>query len=73
MKIDIPAVGKNYFDHLNMPVAVNLDAPVSVTLNKLQTFATLADYFVFGTGINFFLSTSLYIRLINIASLYSRE
>ncbi|XP_058801694.1 neither inactivation nor afterpotential protein G-like [Phymastichus coffea] len=50
VRMDMPAVGKNYFDHLNMPVSVNVDAPVSVTLAKLQTFATLADYFVFKTG-----------------------
>ena len=47
---ELPQVGKNLFDHLNMPVYVNLDAPVSITLQKMQTLAEVIKYFVFETG-----------------------
>lgn len=50
MITDLPQVGKNLFDHLNLPVYVNLDAPVSITLRKMQTVAEVIKYFVFETG-----------------------
>ncbi|KAK2583983.1 hypothetical protein KPH14_006444 [Odynerus spinipes] len=52
---DLPEVGKNLFDHMNVPVYVNLDAPVSLTLRKMQSIQEVAKYFIFGTG---FLSTN---------------
>ncbi|XP_053993692.1 neither inactivation nor afterpotential protein G-like [Hylaeus volcanicus] len=47
---DLPEVGKNFFDHLLLPVFVNLEARVSITLVKLQTVPELLNYFVFGRG-----------------------
>lgn len=38
------------FDHLNVPVYVNLRERVSITLAKLQTVAEVFNYFAFGTG-----------------------
>ncbi|XP_025985844.1 neither inactivation nor afterpotential protein G isoform X2 [Solenopsis invicta] len=47
---NLPAVGRNLFDHLNVPVYVNLRERVSITLVKLQTVPEVFNYFVFGTG-----------------------
>ncbi|KAG7203346.1 hypothetical protein KM043_013422 [Ampulex compressa] len=47
---NLPGVGKNLFDHLNVPVYVNLDARVSITLVKMQTVPEVFRYFMFGTG-----------------------
>ncbi|XP_050454218.1 neither inactivation nor afterpotential protein G isoform X2 [Cataglyphis hispanica] len=47
---DLPEVGRNLFDHLNVPVYVNLRERVSITLIKLQTVPEVFNYFTFGTG-----------------------
>ncbi|KAM0724913.1 Neither inactivation nor afterpotential protein G [Formica fusca] len=47
---DLPEVGRNLFDHLNVPVYVNLRERVSITLVKLQTVPEVFNYFTFGTG-----------------------
>ncbi|XP_071565978.1 neither inactivation nor afterpotential protein G [Temnothorax nylanderi] len=47
---DLPEVGRNLFDHLNVPVYVNLRERVSITLVKLQTVPEVFNYFAFGTG-----------------------
>ncbi|XP_076296447.1 neither inactivation nor afterpotential protein G [Lasioglossum baleicum] len=47
---DLPAVGKNFFDHIMLPIYVNLEAKVSITLFKLQTLPEVVNYFVFGRG-----------------------
>lgn len=48
---NIPQIGKNLYDHLNLPMYVNLKMPVSITLRKLQTIAELIKYFIFETGL----------------------
>ncbi|CAK9825372.1 Neither inactivation nor afterpotential protein G [Anthophora retusa] len=47
---NLPEVGKNLFDHFMLPVYVNLEAKVSMTLMKLQTLPEVLNYFVFGRG-----------------------
>ncbi|XP_043264504.1 neither inactivation nor afterpotential protein G [Colletes gigas] len=47
---NVPEVGKNLFDHLLIPLYVNLKARVSITLVKLQTLPEVLNYFVFGRG-----------------------
>lgn len=47
---ELPEVGRNLFDQLNVPVYVNLRERVSITLVKLQTVPEVFDYFAFGTG-----------------------
>ncbi|KAL0106761.1 hypothetical protein PUN28_015364 [Cardiocondyla obscurior] len=47
---DLPEVGQNLFDHLNVPIYVNLRERVSITLVKLQTLPEVFNYFAFGTG-----------------------
>ncbi|XP_070161494.1 neither inactivation nor afterpotential protein G [Polyergus mexicanus] len=47
---DLAEVGRNLFDHLNVPVYVNLRERVSITLVKLQTVPEVFNYFTFGTG-----------------------
>ncbi|XP_033351248.1 neither inactivation nor afterpotential protein G isoform X1 [Bombus vosnesenskii] len=47
---NVPEVGKNLFDHLLLPLYVNLQARVSITLYKLQTLPEVLNYFVFGRG-----------------------
>jgi len=47
---DLPEVGRNLFDQLNVPVYVNLRERVSITLVKLQTVPEVFNYFAFGTG-----------------------
>ncbi|KAK0091462.1 hypothetical protein PV326_003200 [Microctonus aethiopoides] len=48
---NIPQIGKNLYDHLNLPMYVNLKMPVSITLRKIQTIAELIKYFIFETGL----------------------
>ncbi|XP_071450197.1 neither inactivation nor afterpotential protein G [Hetaerina americana] len=55
-KLEIPVVadlpvGNNLFDHLNMPVYVSLESPVSVTKEKVMTLRTLWDYMINNKGI----------------------
>ncbi|XP_047353799.1 neither inactivation nor afterpotential protein G [Vespa velutina] len=47
---DLPEVGKNLFDHMNVPLYVNLKASVSLTLRKMQSIQEVAKYLLFGTG-----------------------
>ncbi|KAK9309695.1 hypothetical protein QLX08_000698 [Tetragonisca angustula] len=47
---NLPEVGKNLFDHLLLPLYVNLEARVSMTLYKLQTVPEVLSYFVYGRG-----------------------
>lgn len=47
---NLPEVGKNLFDHLMLPVYVDLKARVSITLVKLQTLHEVLNYFMFGRG-----------------------
>ncbi|XP_014209005.1 neither inactivation nor afterpotential protein G [Copidosoma floridanum] len=55
VRADLPAVGRNLFDHLNMPMYVKLKNPsseaVSITHENLLTLRTLTDYFFGGTGL----------------------
>ncbi|XP_066585401.1 neither inactivation nor afterpotential protein G-like isoform X2 [Prorops nasuta] len=48
---NITEVGKNLFDHFNVPIFANLIAPVSITLKKMQSFRQLFNYIVLGTGL----------------------
>nr|XP_033322727.1 neither inactivation nor afterpotential protein G-like isoform X1 [Megalopta genalis] len=45
---NLPAVGKNFFDQIMLPIYVKLEARVSMTLIKLQTLPEVMNYFVFG-------------------------
>nr|XP_021198094.2 neither inactivation nor afterpotential protein G [Helicoverpa armigera] len=45
------AVGSNFHDHMNMPIYVSIQKPVSVTLSKVFTFSTVAEYFWKNTGL----------------------
>ncbi|XP_068203990.1 neither inactivation nor afterpotential protein G-like [Palaemon carinicauda] len=53
---DIPVVkslrgvGANLQDHLNIPLYVDIKAPISITQNKLQTIPTFWNYLVHGKG-----------------------
>ncbi|XP_015589137.1 neither inactivation nor afterpotential protein G isoform X2 [Cephus cinctus] len=51
LRKNITAVGKNLFDHLNVPIYVNLEKPVSLTLRKMQSVVQVLKYIVFGTGV----------------------
>ncbi|XP_043483834.1 neither inactivation nor afterpotential protein G-like [Leptopilina heterotoma] len=48
---EITEVGQNLFDHLNMPLYVFLQAPITITIKKIQSITTLLQYFIFGTGL----------------------
>ena len=50
MVSNLSEVGKNLFDHLLLPLYVNLEAQVSMTLYKLQTVPEVLNYFVYGRG-----------------------
>uniref|UniRef100_A0A2A4JB55 Glucose-methanol-choline oxidoreductase N-terminal domain-containing protein n=1 Tax=Heliothis virescens TaxID=7102 RepID=A0A2A4JB55_HELVI len=45
------AVGSNFHDHMNMPIYVSIQRPISVTLSKVFTFSTAAEYFWKNTGL----------------------
>ncbi|XP_030028338.2 neither inactivation nor afterpotential protein G [Manduca sexta] len=44
-------VGRNYHDHMNMPVYVSVKKPISVTLSKVFTFSTVWDYIFKNDGL----------------------
>ncbi|XP_021937871.1 neither inactivation nor afterpotential protein G isoform X3 [Zootermopsis nevadensis] len=44
-------VGFNLHDHLNMPLYVSLETPVSVTINKVQQVHQFWDYMIHGKGL----------------------
>lgn len=48
---DSPNVGQNYFDHLNLPLFVSINATASVTLDKILHPRTIVDYLSKGTGV----------------------
>ncbi|CAG2060268.1 unnamed protein product [Timema podura] len=48
--VDLP-VGENLHDHLNMPLYVTLELPVSVTTDKVLTFRQLRKFFLSGEGL----------------------
>ncbi|KAJ9586647.1 hypothetical protein L9F63_019749 [Diploptera punctata] len=55
-KLGIPVVsdlhvGHNLHDHLNMPLYVSIESPVSVTLDKVQQLGQLWDYMIRGKGL----------------------
>ncbi|XP_022824695.1 neither inactivation nor afterpotential protein G [Spodoptera litura] len=43
-------VGRNLHDHMNMPIYVSVQRPISVTLSKVFTFTTAFEYFWKNTG-----------------------
>ncbi|XP_063232717.1 neither inactivation nor afterpotential protein G isoform X2 [Bacillus rossius redtenbacheri] len=45
------AVGKNLHDHMNMPLYVSVEAPVSTTLDKVFTLAEVLKYIASGEGL----------------------
>ncbi|XP_043277851.1 neither inactivation nor afterpotential protein G isoform X2 [Venturia canescens] len=48
---NLPQVGRNLFDHLNVPIYINLETPVSITLKKMQKLSEVFKYMVFGSGL----------------------
>ncbi|XP_049783678.1 neither inactivation nor afterpotential protein G-like isoform X2 [Schistocerca cancellata] len=47
---DLP-VGMNLHDHMNMPLYVSIDAPYSVTIDKIKSVQQIWDYFFHGKGL----------------------
>ncbi|XP_049847200.1 neither inactivation nor afterpotential protein G-like isoform X2 [Schistocerca gregaria] len=47
---DLP-VGMNLHDHMNMPLYVSIDAPYSVTIDKIKSLQQIWDYFLHGKGL----------------------
>lgn len=43
-------VGRNLHDHLNMPLYISIEKPFSMTVDKIQTFSSVFQYFIYGTG-----------------------
>lgn len=43
--VENEAVGKNLHDHMNMPIYVSVNKPVTVTLAKVFTLGAVWDYF----------------------------
>uniref|UniRef100_A0A182VWI7 Glucose-methanol-choline oxidoreductase N-terminal domain-containing protein n=1 Tax=Anopheles minimus TaxID=112268 RepID=A0A182VWI7_9DIPT len=48
---DSPAVGQNYFDHLNLPLFVSINATASVTVDKVLSVDTFLQYLKHGRGV----------------------
>ncbi|XP_052890507.1 neither inactivation nor afterpotential protein G [Anopheles moucheti] len=48
---DSPAVGQNYFDHLNLPLFVSINATASVTMDKVLSRETIVQYLKHGQGV----------------------
>ncbi|XP_075979560.1 neither inactivation nor afterpotential protein G [Anticarsia gemmatalis] len=44
-------VGANLHDHMNMPVYVSIQRPISITLAKVFTFGTVSEYFWKSSGL----------------------
>ncbi|XP_014224375.2 neither inactivation nor afterpotential protein G [Trichogramma pretiosum] len=51
VQLELPAVGQNYVDHFTTPMYGYLEAPVSITFNRVMSLPTIMDYFVFGNGL----------------------
>uniref|UniRef100_A0A182PGV0 Glucose-methanol-choline oxidoreductase N-terminal domain-containing protein n=1 Tax=Anopheles epiroticus TaxID=199890 RepID=A0A182PGV0_9DIPT len=47
---DSPHVGHNYFDHLNLPLFVSINATASVTMDKVLRVDTIVQYLRRGQG-----------------------
>lgn len=43
-------VGKNLHDHLNMPLYVSINEPITMTLNKITNLDSMLSYFLKGKG-----------------------
>lgn len=41
---EVPGVGRNLHDHLNMPLYVSLEQPVSLNIDKIMTFQQFYNY-----------------------------
>ncbi|XP_035781276.1 neither inactivation nor afterpotential protein G-like [Anopheles albimanus] len=48
---DSPQVGQNYFDHLNLPLFVTINATASVTVDKVLSIDSMAQYLRDGRGV----------------------
>uniref|UniRef100_A0A182QPL4 Glucose-methanol-choline oxidoreductase N-terminal domain-containing protein n=1 Tax=Anopheles farauti TaxID=69004 RepID=A0A182QPL4_9DIPT len=48
---DSPHVGKNYFDHLNLPLFVSINTTASVTVDKVLSVKTVMQYLNYGQGV----------------------
>ncbi|XP_077290359.1 neither inactivation nor afterpotential protein G [Arctopsyche grandis] len=48
--VNSESVGRNLHDHLNFPLYVSIDKPLSVTLSKMLAIKTLTDYLWSGKG-----------------------
>ncbi|VVC98779.1 unnamed protein product [Leptidea sinapis] len=46
-----PHVGRNFHDHMNVPLYVSIKKPLSITLSKVFTLTTAWDYFWNGQGL----------------------
>ena len=43
-------VGRNFHDHMNMPIYVSIQRPISITLSKVFTVSTVLEYYWKNTG-----------------------
>lgn len=48
---NISQVGKNLYDHLNLPIYVNLKSEISITLQKIDSIIELIKYVFNGGGL----------------------
>ncbi|XP_035897699.1 neither inactivation nor afterpotential protein G [Anopheles stephensi] len=48
---DAPGVGQNYFDHLNLPLFVSINATASVTMDKVLSVDSIRQYLQHGRGV----------------------
>uniref|UniRef100_A0A182MCE4 Glucose-methanol-choline oxidoreductase N-terminal domain-containing protein n=1 Tax=Anopheles culicifacies TaxID=139723 RepID=A0A182MCE4_9DIPT len=48
---DSPAVGANYFDHLNLPLFVSINVTASVTVDKVLSVDSFLQYLKHGQGV----------------------
>lgn len=47
---DLPSIGSNLFDHINMPLYVSIDTPISLTKEKVINAAEILKYLLHGNG-----------------------
>lgn len=47
---NVPSIGSNLFDHINMPLYVSIDSPISLTKDKVITAAEILKYLLHGNG-----------------------
>jgi choline dehydrogenase len=48
---DLPFVGENYFDHMNLPLFVKINETASVTKGKILSAGEMFKYLIKGTGV----------------------